>query len=191
MRRVSALVVRERFDALHPAGEVGKSLREREQTQIEWLSRFFGRGAQEQLNQWKYDDVCCRNLIADQPLRAGQARVDHFELVAQRLRRLLDFFDFIQSFGKENRANDFVAGTYHIGFTFSDRAPNQTGFLGSLAEQRRIGVFAIEVTHDRQRLVQDEISIFEGGNFAPWVKPEIGWRFVFAFGKLQEFRFIG
>src|SRR5262245_51889860 len=29
-------------------------------TQLEWLSRFFGRGAQEQLDQWKYDDVCRR-----------------------------------------------------------------------------------------------------------------------------------
>src|SRR5215510_15890218 len=190
MRRVSALVVRERFDALHPAGEVGKSLREREEAQLEWLGGFFGRGAQEQLNQWKDDDVCGGNLIAHQPLRAGQALVDHFELVAQRLRGLLDFFDFIQSFGKEKRANDFVAGTYHIGFTFSDRAPNQTGFLGSLAEQRRIGVFAIEVTHDRKRLVQNEISIFESGNLATRVEPEIGRRFVFAFGKLQEFRFI-
>ncbi len=31
MRRVSALVIRQRFHALHPSGEVGKSLREREE----------------------------------------------------------------------------------------------------------------------------------------------------------------
>src|SRR5262245_61255369 len=95
VRRVCALVIRQRFDALHPSGEVGKSLREREETQLEWLSRFFGRGAQEQLNQWKYDDVCRRKLIADQPPRAGQTLVDRLKLVTQRLRGLLDFFDFI------------------------------------------------------------------------------------------------
>jgi len=30
MRRVSALVIGQRFDALHPSGDVGKSLRKRE-----------------------------------------------------------------------------------------------------------------------------------------------------------------
>src|SRR5437899_9086945 len=85
-------------------------------------------------------------------------------LVAKRLRGLLDLFDFLQSFAKENRANDFVTGTHDIGFTFSERAPNQTRFLGRFAEERRIGIFAIEITHDGERLVEDEIAIFESGS---------------------------
>src|SRR5947199_1655156 len=111
-------------------------------------------------------------------MRTGQALVDHLELVAKRLRGLLDLFDFPPSFAKENRANDFVTGTHDIGFTFSERAPNQTRFLGRFAEERRIGIFAIEITHDGERLVEDEIAIFESGDFAAWVEQKIGRSFV-------------
>jgi len=31
VRRVSALVIRQRFDTLHPSGDVGKALRKREE----------------------------------------------------------------------------------------------------------------------------------------------------------------
>src|SRR5947207_12808991 len=118
-------------------------------------------------------------------MRISETFVDRVELLAKRLRGLSDLFDFVQSFTKEDRANDFVTGTHDIGFTFSERAPNQTRFLGRFAEERRIGIFAIEITHDGERLVEDEIAIFESGDFAAWVEQKIGRSFVFALGKLE------
>ena len=78
--------------------------------------------------------------------RAGEALVHRLELLAKRLGGLLDLFDSVRSFAEENRANDFVSGTHEIGFTFCERAPDQTRLFGRLAEQRGRGIFAIEVT---------------------------------------------
>src|SRR5262245_43094909 len=105
---------------------------------------------------------------------AGQTFIDQLELVAKRLRCLLNLFGSLQSFTKENRAYDFVACSSKIGFAVGERAPNQTRFLGRFAEQRRIGIFTIEVTHDGERLVEDEVSIFESGHLAARVEPKIG-----------------
>src|SRR5262250_2900318 len=66
------------------------------------------------------------------------------------LRGLLDFFGFVQSLAKENRANDFVVSCHDIRFTFGEHAPDQTCFLRRVSEERRSGVFAIEITHDRK-----------------------------------------
>src|SRR5262249_51340359 len=98
-------------------------------------------------------------------MRTSQSFVDRLELLAKRLRGLLNLFDFVQSFTRENRPNDFVACNHDIEFTFGERTPNQTCFFRRFAEERRIGIFAIEVTHDCERLVETKSPSFKLGTF--------------------------
>src|SRR2546428_12377903 len=100
-------------------------------------------------------------------MRISETFVDRVELLAKRLRGLSDLFDFVQSFTKEDRANDFVIGTHDIGFTFSERAPNQTRFLGSFAEERQTGGFALAVTHNPPALIAEQIPHSESGDVGP------------------------
>jgi hypothetical protein len=54
---ISTLIVRQRFDASDPFGEVGIIGRQRQPLQIERLRRLFGGRAQYELNHRKYRDI--------------------------------------------------------------------------------------------------------------------------------------
>jgi hypothetical protein len=57
MRWICTLVIRQRFDALYPSGNVGKPVRKWKETKIERLGGFFGRCAQDKLDQRKDADI--------------------------------------------------------------------------------------------------------------------------------------
>src|SRR5882724_8975909 len=115
----------------------------------------------------------------------SQSIIESLKLLAHSLGRLLDFLDAIQTLAKKYRTHELICSIDEIGLRFTNRTPDQAHFLGCPAEDWRLGIAAIQIRHDRERLVQDKIVVLQGRHLASRIEPQIICRLMFAFGELQ------
>jgi hypothetical protein len=71
MRRIGALITRERFDPLHPSRKILERIGQRQKLQIQRFCRVFAGRSQDGLNQRKQAYVGGGELFANQPRRTG------------------------------------------------------------------------------------------------------------------------
>ena len=160
MRRVSALYLAAlRMRCTQPGR--WEKFRKRQQAQIErWGASLDA--ARKSSGPWKYADVRGGDLIAEPANANRQALVDHLKLVAERFARPVRSLRLCLILCRTKIGRTTLSRAHDIEFTFAERAPNQPFPLafGRRAADRGI---CDRGNHDCQRLVDDEISIFESG----------------------------